>query len=153
MSRIVKKMGWLVAALLSATGSAVAAPVVTGAWIPEQPPGAMASAVFLTMKNTSDKPEALIRATAPGFKEVQLHRSIEVDGMHKMIEQKEITVPAHGETVLAPGGYHIMLIEPTEAIKAGMTIPVTLYFADGSQETLTVPVKKRSSMMPGGMTH
>ncbi len=151
--QMIKKMSWLAAGFCLGIGSAVASPVVSGAWIPEQPPGAMASAVFLTMKNESDQPEALVRATAPGFKEVQLHRSIEENGMHKMIEQKEIIVPAHGETVMAPGGYHIMLIEPTEAIKAGMTIPVTLYFADGSKETLTVPVKKRSSMMPGGMPH
>ncbi len=154
MKRVVKKSSGWVAAFVLSMGSAVAAPVVTGAWIPEQPPGAMASAVFLTMKNTSDTSEALVRAAAPGFKEVQLHRSIEENGMHKMIEQKEIVVPAHGETRLAPGGYHIMLIEPTETIKAGMTVPVTLYFADGSHETLTVPVKKRSSMMPeGGMKH
>lgn len=149
-----KSFGWAVL-LAFGIGTAVAAPSVTDAWIPEQPPGAMASAVFMIMKNTSDKPEALVRASAPGFKEVQLHRSIEENGMHKMIEQKEIVVPAHGETALAPGGYHIMLIQPSEPIKAGMTVPVTLYFADGSKETLTVPVKKRSSMMmpEGGMRH
>ncbi|WP_407276298.1 copper chaperone PCu(A)C [Halothiobacillus sp. DCM-1] len=153
MNPVIKKSGWLAAVWLMGLGNALAAPAISGAWIPEQPPGAMASAVFLTMKNTSDQPEALVRATAPGFKEVQLHRSIEENGMHKMIEQKEIQVPAHGETLLAPGGYHIMLIGPEQAIKAGMTIPVTLYFADGSHETLTVPVKKRAEMMNGGMQH
>jgi len=133
--------------LIALSGMAVAAPVISEAWIPEQPPGAMASAVFLDMKNTSDKPEALVKATAPGFKEVQLHKSIEVNGMHKMIEQKEISVAPHGETKLAPGGFHIMLIGPEKALVAGETVPVTLSFADGSSETVTVLVKKRS-MMP-----
>ncbi|HQS01754.1 MAG: hypothetical protein B7Y07_00485 [Halothiobacillus sp. 24-54-40] len=133
--------------LISMSGMAAAAPVISEAWIPEQPPGAMASAVFLDMKNTSDKPEALVKAAAPGFKEVQLHKSIEENGMHKMIEQKEIAIAPHGETKLAPGGFHIMLIGPEKALVAGETVPVTLSFADGSSETLNVPVKKRP-MMP-----
>ena len=134
------------------SGGAFAAPVISDAWIPEQPPGAMANAVFLNMNNSTDKPEALVKAEAPGFKFVQLHKSIEVDGMHKMIEQKEIIVPAHGETKLAPGGYHIMLIQPEKRLQAGETLPVTLTFADGSHETIDVPVKKRPAM-PGMMNH
>ena len=134
------------------SSGAFAAPVITDAWIPEQPPGAMASAVFLNMINQTDKPEALVKAEAPGFKLVQLHQSIEVNGMHKMIEQKEIVVPAHGETRLAPGGYHIMLIQPEKRLQAGDSLPVTLTFADGSHETVSVPVKKRPTM-PGMKTH
>ncbi len=132
---------------MTISGMAAAAPVISEAWIPEQPPGAMASAVFLDMKNNSDKPEALVKAAAPGFKEVQLHKSVEVNGMHQMIEQKEILVAPHGETKLAPGGFHIMLIGPEKALVAGETVPVTLSFADGTSETLNVPVKKRP-MMP-----
>jgi copper(I)-binding protein len=40
-----------------------------------------------------------------------------------------------------------MLIGPEKALVAGETVPVTLSFADGSSETVTVLVKKRS-MMP-----
>ncbi|MDD4965715.1 copper chaperone PCu(A)C [Halothiobacillus sp.] len=137
---------------MAMSGGAFAAPVISDAWIPEQPPGAMANAVFLNMNNQTDKPEALVKAEAPGFKLVQLHKSIEVNGMHKMIEQKEIVVPAHGETRLAPGGYHIMLIQPEKRLQAGDSLPVTLTFADGSHETITVPVKKRPAM-PGMMKH
>ncbi len=137
---------------MAMSGGAFAAPVISDAWIPEQPPGAMASAVFLNMNNQTDKPEALVKAEAPGFKLVQLHKSIEVNGMHKMIEQKEIVVPAHGETRLAPGGYHIMLIEPEKRLHAGDSVPVTLTFADGSQEKIDVPVKKRPAMQ-GMMKH
>lgn len=137
---------------MAMSGGAFAAPVISDAWIPEQPPGAMANAVFLNMNNPTDKPEALVKADAPGFKLVQLHKSIEVHGMHQMIEQKEIVVPAHGETRLAPVGYHIMLIEPLRRLVAGDTLPVTLTFADGAQETIKVPVKKRSAMS-GMMKH
>ncbi|MDA3875462.1 MAG: copper chaperone PCu(A)C [Halothiobacillus sp.] len=138
---------WFVGSMiLMMSFAAQAAPVISGPWIPEQPPGAMASAVFLTMKNSSDQPEALIKATAPGFKAVQMHKSIQVDGMHRMIEEKEIAIPAHGETQLAPGGYHIMLIGPKNPLVAGDHVPLTLTFSDGTKETLQVPVKKRAAM-------
>lgn len=145
---------WVVGSMFLLTSLAVqAAPVITGAWIPEQPPGAMASAVFLTMKNPSDHSEALIQATAPGFKAVQMHKSVQVDGMHRMIEQKEIVIPAHGETRLAPGGYHIMLIGSKKPLVAGDHVPVTLTFSDGTKEILNVPVKKRAAMPGMTMSH
>lgn len=130
-----------------------AAPAISGAWIPEQPPGAMASAVFLTLTNPSDHPEALVGASAPGFKMVQMHKSVEVDGMHRMIQQKKIVIPAQGETRLAPGGYHIMLIGPKTPLVAGDQVPVTLTFSDGTKETVQVPVKKRDSMPGMMMSH
>lgn len=144
---------WVLGSMLLLTSLASqAAPVISGAWIPEQPPGAMANAVFLVMKNSGDRPDALVKAAAPGFKAVQLHKSIQVNGMHRMIEQKEIVIPAHGETRLAPGGYHIMLIGSSKSLVAGDHVPVTLFFSDGSKETLQVPVKKRAAM-PGMMSH
>lgn len=144
---------WVIGSMLLLTSvGALAAPVISDAWIPEQPPGAMASAIFLTMKNTGDRPDALIKASAPGFKAVQMHKSVQVDGMHRMIEQKEIAIPAHGETRLAPGGYHIMLIGPNKPLVAGELVPVTLTFSDGTTETLQVPIKKRPAMS-GAMSH
>lgn len=148
--RFIRVLLTLGAALVST--AALAAPVVKNAWIPEQPPGAMANAVFMVIDNPGDQMVALDKVNAPGFKEVQMHKSVEVNGMHKMIEQKQIDVPAHGHTTLAPGGYHIMLIGPSKRLTAGETLPVTLHFSDGSQQTIDVPVRKREGMM-GGMNH
>lgn len=137
----------LSAALMST--SALAAPVVKNAWIPEQPPGAMANAVFMVIDNPDDHMVALDKASAPGFREVQLHKSIEKNGMHRMIMQKQIDVPAHGETKLAPGGYHIMLIGPKKRLTAGEKLPLTLHFTDGSQQTIDVPVRRRKDLGMG----
>jgi len=137
------------AALMST--SALAAPVVKNAWIPEQPPGAMANAAFMVIDNPDGHMVALDKASAPGFREVQLHKSIQKNGMHRMIKQKQIDVPAHGETKLAPGGYHIMLIGPSKRLTAGEKLPLTLHFTDGSQQTIEVPVRKRPGM--GHMAH
>lgn len=133
---------------------AMAAPVVKDAWIPEQPPGAMANAVFLVIDNPADHAIALVQADAPGFRAVQLHRSIQQNGQHRMVRLKQIVVPARGKTRLAPGGYHIMLIGPEHRLVAGDTLPLTLRFADGAQLKISVPVRKRRDMAsPGRHAH
>jgi len=128
--------------------SAVAEIKVVDAWIPEAPPNAQALAAFMVIENTGDKAVDIMSAYAPGFKTIELHESIEVDGMHKMIKQEKMVVPAKGQLVLKPGSYHVMLIGVEDPRpKAGDVIPVRLDFADGSQMTIDTPVKKRADMM------
>lgn len=42
-------------------------------------------------------------------------------------------VPAGGGVTFAPGGYHLMLIGLTRAVKVGDTVPATLTFASGAR--------------------
>jgi copper(I)-binding protein len=39
------------------------------------------------------------------------------------------------------GGYHVMLLELDHEIKAGEETEVTLRFSDGTEQTITAPVK------------
>ena len=138
--------------LLFATVLGLFAPValaevtVKDAWVAEAPPTAMALAAFMTLENDADVERKLVRAEAPGFDRVELHRSIEVNGVHRMERQDAIAIPADGAARLAPGGYHVMLIGVETPRRAGDEIPVTLTFADGETMTLPVPVKRRDFM-------
>ena len=138
--------------LLFATVLGLFAPValaevtVKDAWVAEAPPTAMALAAFMTLENDADVERKLVRAEAPGFDRVELHRSMEVNGMHRMERQDAIAIPANGSTQLAPGGYHVMLIGVQTPRRAGDEIPVTLTFADGETMTIPVPVKRRDFM-------
>jgi copper(I)-binding protein len=128
--------------------SALAEVKVVDAWIPEAPPNAQAMAAFMVMENNEDKEVKVLSAFAPGFNTIELHKSMEVDGMHKMLKQDALVIPAMGSLTLKPGSYHIMLIGVQDPRpKAGDVIPVRLDFADGKQMTLQVPVKKRADMM------
>lgn len=115
-------------------------------WIAEAPPTAMALAAFMTLENDGDAERRLIRADAPGFDRVELHRSVEVDGVHQMKRQDAIRIPANGSTTLQPGGYHVMLIGVQTPKRAGDEVPLTLVFDDGEEMTVTVPVRKREFM-------
>ena len=114
---------------------------VENAYIREVPPGAMATGSFLTLKNNSEQEVRLVGAASNVAKKVQLHTHINDNGVMKMRQIKYISVAAHQETKLQPGGLHIMFIGLQKELKKGQTIPMTLKFQDGSQKSLTIPVK------------
>lgn len=119
----------------------------------EVPPGAPASASFMTLKNSSDTDINVIQADSAVAEFVELHTHTNDDGVMRMRKIEQITVPANGSTELKPGGLHIMLIEPHEPLKMGDTVNVTLKFADGSSKEISMPVKSIKGMGKGMMKH
>lgn len=126
---------------------------VDNPYVREVPPGQMTSASFLTIKNASDKEVALIKATSDVAKNVELHEHVHKDGMMQMRQVPKIVIPANGETILKPGGYHIMLIGLTRKIKAGDMVDINLEFDNGDKTAIKAEVKKimQGMMMKGGM--
>ncbi|MGR6838957.1 copper chaperone PCu(A)C [Aliivibrio wodanis] len=113
------------------------------------PPNATNSAIFMTIKNQSNDLRTLISATTPVAKTVELHTVIEVDGMMKMREVNAIELPKNEDTILKPGGLHIMLFGLTQPLKEEEFINVTLNFKNGDKEQFKAPIKKVIS----GMKH
>lgn len=122
---------------------------VTTPYAREVPPGAMASASFMTLKNTSDHDIYLIQADSKVAKQVELHTHINDNGVMRMRQVQDIKIPAHGMTMLQPGGFHIMLIGLQQKLVKGEQIQVQLTFKDGSHKTVKMPVKAIQGM--GGM--
>jgi len=117
----------------------------------EVPPTAMASASFMTLKNTSGEDILLVSADSKVAKNVQLHEHTNDHGVMKMRQIPNIKIPAHGQTALQPGGLHIMLIDLNQNIKSGEMVKVELTFEDGSHKMVSMPVKSFMSM--GHMQH
>jgi len=140
-------LGWVFGGLVMVAQAVAAAPKVSDPWVPEMPPGAHAYGAFMVLDNSGDEAVSLIRAEAPGFAKIELHESVDIDGMHRMIEKDEIVIPAQGQTRLAPGGYHIMLIGPEKRLVEGDTVPLTLTFSDGTVIEVDAMVRKREQMM------
>ncbi len=115
-------------------------------WIREAPPGMQMMAGYATLKNDTDKTIDVLSVESPAFKAIEMHTTKIVDGTARMIEQEKLTIPAHGELKLAPGGFHLMLMMPTKALKAGDHVQMTLFLNDKKQKTIDFEVKKASSM-------
>lgn len=71
----------------------------------------------------------------------------EMGSMSEVMTMRELTdgleLPANTTVELAPGGYHIMLIDLVEPLDAGDSFEVDLSF-EGGTETVTVTVADRS---------
>jgi len=112
-------------------------------WIGAAPPGAMALGAFMILKNPTDHPITLTKVRAPGFGMVMLHKSINQNGMHKMIHVDQLVIPAHGEVALKHGSYHIMYMGIKRDVSVNTLITTQLMFKDGSVKTLNIRIEKR----------
>lgn len=122
---------------------------VEDAWVREGPPNAQVLGGFMHVRNPGAEAVEITAVTSPSFERVEMHRSVTESGMAKMIAQDSLTVPAGGELRLAPGGYHLMLFAPKQAVRAGQRIQLMLHTANGGQ--IDVEAEVRTGM--GGMTH
>lgn len=103
------------------------------------------AAGYFTLHNDADSPAELVSASSSGCGSVMLHQTKEVDGVEKMLPVENVEVPAHGTVSFAPGGYHLMCMQPQNSMVIGQQVPVSLKFADGKTVTADFPVKG-----PGG---
>ena len=103
------------------------------------------AAGYFTLHNNADLSVELTGASSSGCGSVMLHQSKDVNGVEKMLPVEDVTVPAHGTVSFAPGGYHLMCMQPQNSMVVGQQVPVTLKFADGKTITADFPVKG-----PGG---
>jgi copper(I)-binding protein len=147
MKNIIRLMAgcMLAATLLSACGPSVDSPELTfeSAWIRAMPPGMKMTAGFGILKNHDSQSIQLNSFSSPSFGDVSLHRTELVDGMSKMREVKLLEIPAGGMVELAPGGYHLMLMMPTETVETGATVTVQMASADGREFDFELAVERR----------
>lgn len=108
---------------------------VVDGWVPDIPPVIKVTAALMILHNDGDKPKYLISASSPRAESIEIHRSIVVEDLAKMIRQEAVEVPAKGSVEFSSqSGYHLMLYGMKE-IKEGQMIPITLTFKDGSSIT------------------
>jgi len=133
----------LVAACVPASGGVV----VKDAFARASPAGAPTGGAFATIINSGQTVDRLVSASSPAAKTVELHETVDENGVMKMVHHPEgWEIPAGGTLELKPGGKHIMLIDLTAPLEAGKQVPITLTFEKAGAKTIEVPVKAMSGM-------
>lgn len=121
---------------------------VSEAWLRATPGGARTGAGFLTISATSHG-DRLVAAKSDVAERVELHNHVHEDGVMKMRRVDAIEIPA-GETVtLAPGGYHLMLFNLKQPLKAGEKVHLTLDFEKAGEVPVTANVEPIGAKGPG----
>lgn len=136
----------------STSTSPSAAVSVSEPWVRVTPSTAMTAAAYMTL--TSSQANALMSASVPSSVAgmVELHKTTAMkmsettsgsgttttssSGMIGMHQVSSIPLPAGMGVKLAPGGYHIMLMQLAKPVTAGEHIPITLKFSKGPSVTV-----------------
>jgi len=126
--------------LLLAATVAHAETTVTDAWARGTVPNQPASGAF--MKITSAEGGKLVSASSPVAGLVEVHEMKMENNVMKMAPVAGgIPLPAGQAVELKPGGYHVMLMQLKQQLKAGDTVPVTLTIEHSGGGTETVEVE------------
>jgi periplasmic copper chaperone A len=123
-----------------ASPAAAADVTVADAWFRALPGGLPAGGYF-TLHNLGSTPIELTGAESSACGMLMLHESTENGGVSRMTDVHGVTVPAGGSVEFAPGGYHLMCMNPGAQMTPGKTVLVNLAFGNGARIDANFAVK------------
>jgi hypothetical protein len=128
--------------LLVLPGSAFAELDIGDAWIKNLPPTIPVRAGYMTIHNAQTHTLSIVAIHSDAFTSVEIHRTFEQDGMMRMERVPSLTIEPDSTVQLAPGGLHLMMMNPTQPTKPGDTLMIVIELDDGSTQNLKLIVKK-----------
>lgn len=100
-------------------------------------------ALYVELVNASPIEDRLTGVLFDGASRTEIHRTVRDGDMMRMEHQAEgVGLPAGERIDLAPGGYHVMLIDLRQDLVAGETVSMTLEFEEAGR--IPIPVEVRS---------
>lgn len=104
--------------------------------------GGSNGAMYLTISNSGDTPDRLVKASGDIAKSIELHTVIKNGDVMQMRPVEAIDVPAKGSVKLMPGSFHVMLIGLNRELKLGDTFDITLQFEKAGPIKVQATVKQ-----------
>lgn len=145
---IIRKTISAAVALLAATLPGLAADYKIGTIEVSDPvaratlPGAPVSGGYMIIRNTGDTADRLVSVTTDFAGKTEIHEMAMENDVMKMREMENgIDIPAGGEVVLKPGGYHVMFMMLSEQLVDGETHRATLAFEKAGSIEVEFPVR------------
>jgi copper(I)-binding protein len=130
----------LAALLLTlATAAAWAQTTVKDAWVRGTVPQQMATGMFAQITSAKGGRLVSVSSTAAGV--VEVHEMAMDGNVMKMRAVPALDLPAGKMVELKPGGYHVMLMDLKQTLKAGDTVTLSLVIEGSDKQRETVEVK------------
>jgi copper(I)-binding protein len=116
---------------------------VKAPWVRGTVAGQKATGAFMELSSTGGA--AIVGASSPVAGITEIHEMKMDDGVMKMRAMQRLDVPVGKPVSLAPGGYHVMLMDLKQQLKKGDIVPIALRVEgrDGKVETLEVKAEVR----------
>lgn len=96
---------------------------------------------YMTITNAGPT-DALTAVSTPIAATADLHQTIDDNGVMKMRPVQSLPIDTGKTVTLAPRGYHVMLTNLKQTLKAGDSFPITLTFQKAGKITATAKVEK-----------
>lgn len=119
-------------------------------WSREMPPVAPTAAAYFVVHNKGGEADRLLGVSTPVAGKAELHEHVHADGVMKMQQVQDVTIPAGGEVKFEPMGYHVMLFDLKQQATDGERFPLTLTFEKAGAVEVEVAVQKDA---PQGHDH
>jgi copper(I)-binding protein len=125
--------------------------VITQAWSRATPNGAKIAGGYLTIENKGAVADRLIGGSGDIAGKVEVHEMSMNNGVMTMRPLDKGLAIEPGKTVkLAPGGYHLMIMDLKSPFKQNDKVPVTLEFEKAGKVTLSLDVQSVGAQAPAG---
>jgi len=119
-------------------------------WARATPPAAKVGGGYAEIRNDGSEPDRLVSVTAEVAGRVEIHEMSVKDGVMTMRPvEGGVPVPADGTAALAPGGYHLMMLELKRPLKAGESFAGTMTFEKAGTIAVTFDVQAIGSTGAG----
>ena len=123
--------------------------VITEAWSRATPSGAKVAGGYLTIENKGTATDRLISGAGDVAGKVEIHEMGMNNGVMTMRPlDKGLTIEPGKTVKLAPGGYHLMLMDLKNPLKQGEKVPLTLEFEKAGKVTLSLDVQGVGAQAP-----
>jgi copper(I)-binding protein len=115
---------------------------ITDAWIKNLPAVVPVRAGYMKISNTRGHDITILSLESKLFEDIHIHQTFEVDGVASMRAIGDLTIRAGESLELAPGGFHLMMMNPLEELTPGQKVVVTLHYQDQKTQTIEMVVRK-----------
>lgn len=131
-------------------GAVQAQVTVSDAWVRATVPGQKSTGAFMTLQAAQDA--KLVGAKSDVAAATEVHEMKMEGDIMRMREVDSVTLPAGHAVELKPGGYHIMLLDVKQQMKAGDHVELTLETEDanGKRHSQQVQAEVRPLTAAGG---
>ena len=128
--------------------------VISQPWSRATPGGAKVAGGYLTIENKGAAPDRLTGGASEIAGRVEVHEMATANGVMTMRPLESGLTVAPGQTVkLAPGGYHLMLMELKNPLRQGEKVPLELQFEKAGKVAVSLDVQGVGAQGPAAAGH
>jgi periplasmic copper chaperone A len=121
-------------------------------WVRATVGGQNATGAFMSLKSSAA--QRLVQVSSPVAGVVEIHEMAMEKDVMRMRAVPGVALPAGTTVEFRPGGYHVMLMDLKQPMKAGDVVPLTLTFENAEGKRLNVeieaPVRPLNAMPAAG---